>query len=82
MFGPRNLERRGHSRTRPRPAARVVFDMEGVSVSHGDAEALVEKPGMSAKASLWFDAEDAAFAACCAGWPEVPEGAELRLGVS
>lgn len=66
----------------PHAAARAVFDMEGVSVSHGDPKALVEKLGMAAKASLWFDAEDAAFAACCGGWPEVPEGAELTVGSS
>jgi hypothetical protein len=65
----------------PQAAARASFDMEGWSVSHGDADERVPPAGTEAKANLWFEAEEAALAACCEGQPEVPEGAQLSLSV-
>jgi hypothetical protein len=59
-------------------AAYATFRREGWDVAGFDPAAEPSAAEMKT-AALWDNAEEAAIAACCAGWPALPTGATLSL---
>lgn len=61
--------------------AMAVFNRERLDMWEGlppeESQRLTDEEQRAAQ--TWDEAEDQGLAACCAGWPEVPEGAYMEL---
>ena len=61
--------------------AMAVFNRERLDMWEGlppeESQRLTDEENRAAQ--TWDEAEDQGLAACCAGWPEVPEGAYMEL---